>query len=97
MSVACVTSHHAAACGRARREFHGWGMNGRMANGWMGEGKGNTHITLPMSRKRAPGLQILMASSRHLRAVRITRNESSSTRPTGYVSFRSLWKPIGNT
>ena len=47
-----------------------------------------------MSRKSALGLQILMASSRHLRVVRMSRSESSSMRPTGYVSFRSLWKPL---
>ena len=33
----------------------------------------DTHITLPRSRKRAPGLQILIDSSRHLRAVRMSR------------------------
>ena len=50
-------------------------------------------MVFPRSRKRAPGLHCLMDSSRHLRAVRMSRCESSSTRPTGYVSFRSPWNP----
>ena len=55
---------------------------------------GVTHIVLPRSRKSAPGLQSLIDSSRHLRAVRMSRCESSSTRPTGYVSLRSAWNPV---
>ena len=41
----------------------------------IGSGKNGdgTHITLPRSRKSAPGLQILIDSSRHLRAVRMSR------------------------
>lgn len=50
-------------------------------------------MVLPRSRKSAPGLQSLIEASRDLRAARMTRCESSSTRPTGYVSFRSAWKP----
>lgn len=41
------------------------------------------HITLPMSRSKAPGLHILMASSRDSRVVRISLAESSSISPTG--------------
>lgn len=52
-----------------------------------------THMTFPISRISAPGLQILIDSSRHFLAVRISRSESSSIRPTGYVSFKSPWKP----
>lgn len=52
-----------------------------------------THMTFPISRISAPGLQILIDSSRHFLAVRMSRCESSSIRPTGYVSFKSPWKP----
>jgi hypothetical protein len=52
-----------------------------------------THMIFPISRISAPGLQILIDSSRHFLAVRISRSESSSIRPTGYVSFKSPWKP----
>jgi hypothetical protein len=52
-----------------------------------------THMTFPISRISAPGLQTLIDSSRHFLAVRISRSESSSIRPTGYVSFKSPWKP----
>ena len=50
-------------------------------------------MTFPISRISAPGLQTLIESSRHFLAVRISRSESSSIRPTGYVSFKSPWKP----
>ena len=50
-------------------------------------------MALPMSRKSAPGLQSLIASSRLWRDARMTRFESSSIRPTGYVSFRSPCMP----
>jgi hypothetical protein len=50
-------------------------------------------MTFPISRISAPGLQTLIDSSRHFLAVRISRSESSSIRPTGYVSFKSPWKP----
>jgi hypothetical protein len=50
-------------------------------------------MTFPISRISAPGLQILIDSSRHFLAVRMSRSESSSIRPTGYVSFKSPWKP----
>lgn len=50
-------------------------------------------IILPISLNRAPGLHILIDSSRQMRAVRISFSDSSSTRPTGYVSFKSPWKP----
>ena len=52
-----------------------------------------THMTFPISRISAPGLQTLIDSSRHFLAVRISRSESSSICPTGYVSFKSPWKP----
>lgn len=52
-----------------------------------------TYIVLPRSRKSVPGLHSLMASSRQWRAVRMSFFWSSSTRPTGYVSFTSPWKP----
>ena len=42
-----------------------------------------TNMTLPISRKSAPGLQILMASSRHSRVVRMSFLDSSSISPTG--------------
>lgn len=42
-----------------------------------------TYIVFPMSLNNAPGLQILIASSKHCRAVRIRLRDSSSTRPTG--------------
>ena len=42
-----------------------------------------THITLPRSRKSAPGLQSLMASSRLCRVVFMSFLDSSSTLPTG--------------
>ena len=48
-----------------------------------------TNMTLPISRKSAPGLQILIASSRHLRVVRMSFFDSSSISPTGYVALRS--------
>ncbi len=54
----------------------------------------NTHITFPMSRKSTPGLQIAIAASRASLVVRINFLESSSISPTGYVAFRSPWKPI---
>ena len=41
------------------------------------------YITLPISRNRAPGLQIFMASSMDSRVVRISLSESSSILPTG--------------
>lgn len=50
-------------------------------------------MTFPRSRKSAPGLQILIASSRASRVTLMSFFESSSIRPTGYVSFRSAWKP----
>lgn len=42
-----------------------------------------TYITFPMSLKRAPGLQILIASSRHFLVTRISLSESLSMAPTG--------------
>lgn len=61
------------------------------AGGWNGiqAAKNKTHIALPRSRKRAPGLQSLMASSRLSRVVRMSFFDSSSISPTGYVSLRS--------
>lgn len=56
-----------------------------------------TYIVFPRSRKRKPGLQSLIASSKHSLAVRINFCESSSIRPTGYVSFTSPWKPAVQT
>lgn len=53
-----------------------------------------TDMAFPKSRKSAPGLQILIASSRLSRVVRMSLFDSSSISPTGYVSFRSPWKPI---
>lgn len=53
------------------------------------ERTGRTYMAFPRSRKRAPGLHSLMASSKLCRAARMSFLESSSTRPTGYVSFRS--------
>ena len=54
-----------------------------------GQERRDTNITLPMSRNSVPGLQILIASSRARRVVRMRRSESSSILPTGYVSLRS--------
>lgn len=50
-----------------------------------------TCMTFPMSRNKAPGLHILIDSSKQLRAVRISFLESSSISPTGYVALRSAW------
>jgi hypothetical protein len=50
-------------------------------------------MTLPMSRQSAPGLHIAIAAYSASREAFITRIESLSTLPTGYVSFRSAWKP----
>jgi hypothetical protein len=50
-------------------------------------------MTLPMSRQSAPGLHIAIAAYSASREAFITRTESLSTLPTGYVSFRSAWKP----
>ena len=36
-----------------------------------------------------------MAASRLSRVVRMSFSDSSSTRPTGYVSLRSAWTPGG--
>lgn len=58
------------------------------------QGARNTHITFPMSRKGTPGLQIAIAASRASLVVRINFLDSSSISPTGYVAFRSPWKPI---
>lgn len=48
-----------------------------------------TNIVFPMSRIRAPGLQIFMDSSRHSRVVLMSLFESSSISPTGYVALTS--------
>ena len=53
----------------------------------------DTYITFPISLQRAPGLQILIAASRHSRVTRISFSDSASIFPTGYVALRSLWKP----
>lgn len=57
--------------------------------GTEGSRNDQTNMTLPTSRKSAPGLQILIASSRHLRVVRMSFFDSSSISPTGYVALRS--------
>src|SRR5712672_1710978 len=51
------------------------------------------YMALPKSRNKAPGLQSLIALSKHSRVVRMSFCDSSSIRPTGYVSLRSPWNP----
>lgn len=50
-------------------------------------------MALPKSRNSVPGLQSLIALSKHSRVVRMSFCDSSSILPTGYVSLRSPWNP----
>lgn len=52
-----------------------------------------THIVFPISLNNAPGLHIAIAASNASLVVRINRFESSDISPTGYVAFKSAWKP----
>jgi len=51
-------------------------------------------ILFPMSRYATPGLQMPMASSIAFFVVAMRSADSLSILPTGYVAFKSPWKPL---